>query len=435
MTPNEILIKGIQAGNYKRIDWLRSLFCLVAEGPEDYKKEPYPYRISQQRDGIYYVDPEKDLTLSKVTVKDPTRELLTAKDTITLQPKDLPNVTKVIETYVGNVILNAITLVYAFEDLIPFQEGIVSISKIESLILSKLSDLPEEGKPRKPDVIYMDSYLKYTEAMIYFMEICDIFVPATTEKTMLPPPGVIKLREELLEKNKDRLDDPAVLAQIDKELVAYDTEWLKDDDDAQGILLAKKLRNEVRRKRFLTVGGQSGFGDGVTVENVPKSLSEGIDVDKLPVSNSSSRAGSFNRGHQTMNGGAQFKKLIRAASNSTISVDDCGSKIGKPVFVTPDKQKGLIGSYVITPTGVEEITEESIKQYYGKQVMIRSPQYCKAEKTDYCKVCVGKKLSLHPTAIAVAVSDIGSLFLILFLKKMHVSGLTTTKMNFKEVIK
>ncbi len=43
-------------------------------------------------------------------------------------------------------------------------------------------------------------------------------------------------------------------------------------------------------------------------------FSEGTDIDKMPVLFSGSRAGSFNRGHQTMMGGAKFKELIRAAS-------------------------------------------------------------------------------------------------------------------------
>ena len=435
MNKNDAFVKAIQAGNYKKITWIRSCLCLIAEGPDDYKEEPYAYRIVQLRDGIYTVDPEKNLELTKITDADPSQPFLTLKTKITLKKGDLPNVTKDITTTVGNVLINAICLIYPFHDTIPFQEGVLKVKSLEAKILEKLEDNPAKPEDKKPGIIYVNDYLKFTEAMIFIRELSELAIPSSSEKTMTGPPGVEALRDKLLLQHKDRLTDPAVLAEINKQLQAFDADYLKGDDTAEGFLLKSSLKGEVRRKLFLTVGAQAGFGSGVEVENVANSLAEGINVDSVPVLNSSSRAGSYNRGHQTMLGGAQFKKLIRAAANATVTEDDCKTKIGKLLSLNQDNIKDYYGFAIITPTGHEILTEDNQSKYLNKTIMVRSPMYCKTSKSDYCKVCVGPKLALHPTAVAVAVSDVGSAFLSLFLKKMHVTGLTTALLDVESSIK
>lgn len=422
-------LHAIRSGAYKRVDWIRAAFCLIQEAPEAYKEDPYPYRIVQQTNGVFFINPEKEYNLEKIDDATVGQELLKPGMRISLSKDSLENVGKDLETTVGNVLLNAIVLIYPFGKLFPFQEGKVNVKQIEKLILAKLEDDPKDPTERKPGHLYVQDYLKYTEAMGLIREIVDIFVPGASKGSMTPPPGVVEYRNKLLKENADRLSDPAVVADIDAKLVEYDKAYLKDDDDAQGFMLSPKMQKEVRRKLFLTVGGQSGMSDGVETTLVPNSLSEGNDVSLLPVLNSTARAGSYNRGHQTMNGGAQFKRTLRAASNSSVTVHDCGTKVGKPIIIPANDKDAYLGFSVITPKGTVELTEENISQYLNQVVQLRSPQYCKAEKTDYCQVCSGKRLSLHPTAVAVAVSDIGSTFLYLFLKKMHVSGMDNVKLD------
>lgn len=426
----DYFLAAIKDKAYTRTDWIRSVFCIVQEDPEAYKKDPYAYRLIQRRDGYFFLDPNNNLEPTKLTDADITKELLSPADVLDVPLGILPNTPKAIKTTtIGNVLFNAIVVAHPFKDKIDFLEGQISIKKLDAIIADRLVDDLPEGTipPADTKDIYVHEYLKYTTSIRLINEIADFFVPAASEKTMTPPPGIKEYRKKLVEENKDRLNDPAVLAEIDAKLQEYDRAYYQDDDDAMGFVPTQK--SEVRRKLFLTVGAQAGFGDGIKVEHVEKSLSEGTDIDKMPVLFSGSRAGSFNRGHQTMMGGAKFKELIRAASNSKILDEDCGTNIGAMTLITKDNAKLFLKRYYLENGKTVHITEENIDSLIGKTINLRSPRYCKAEHTDYCRYCVGDDLALQPKAVATAVADIGSAFLTLFLKKMHVSGLATAKLD------
>ena len=428
MTLTELLIAGIKRENHYDIDWIRSLFCVT----EPKYTTPYPYHVVQRIDGIYYAEPDNPEQYTKVESN--KGELLLAKTPITLQAGDLPNVTKPIKTVVGNVLVNAILVCYPFGNKLPFLEGVLNnTSRLENLILSKLEDNPKDPSLRKPDEIYVDEFVKLSEAINYLTELADVFVAAASPKQLVPPPGIIEYRNKLLKENKDRLDDPAVLAEIDKKLVEYDTKFLADDEIAEAFL-TKRARSEGRRKMFLMVGSQTGFKDGVKVENVPFSLNERPTVDSLAAVRSAARVGSFSRGYETMKGGAKFKELLRAATNAKVEDTDCGTKLGVTTILTEDNYKSYLDFYFQTPKGPVQLTEQNYKEFLNKPTIRRSTQFCQTEATDYCKYCVGARLSLHPNAIPVAVSDIGSVFLTLSLKKMHVSGRTNVSLDLDEAI-
>lgn len=432
MNKLDVFLAGIRNKNYERLDWIRTLLCLVAEPEGKWKTESYPYRIVQQRDGYYYVDPTTNelVLIRDANVSEP---LLKPSDVLTINTGYLPNVKQDTLTTVGNVLLNAISLCYAFGGKIEFMTGVMDIKKIEKEIVKRMIDDPphltQEQKAANLKDIYVSEYIRYTEAMLLVRALSDIVIPTASRKLLTPPPNVQQLRNKLIEENKDRMTDPAVIANIDKKLVEYDTQYLADDDAAQGFLLKGKYRNEVRRKLFLTVGAQAGFSDGVEVAHTAKSLSEGMDIKSFAVANSSMRKGSYSRGHETMLGGAKFKELLRAATNSQISMDDCKTTVGLPTNITKENSATYIGYYFIVDGKSVKITEENHANYVGRRVQVRSTMYCKASSTDYCKCCIGDKLALHPNALAVAVSDVGSLFLSMFLAKMHVSGQQTAKLD------
>jgi hypothetical protein len=246
-------------------------------------------------------------------------------------------------------------------------------------------------------------------------------------------PEIYKLRAKLLEENKDRLHDPAVIAKIDAELVKADKEWIKGDP-AENFLLGGKAFNVVRRKLYLQMGAEMGLEEGTDVVNIPTSLSEGWDITKFPAMNNSLRAGSFNRGAQTMLGGESVKWLLRASSNMTVAKDDCGSKLGVELVVKEEDKNNWVGFSVVGTQAPIKITEENFGQYLGKTVLKRSPMYCKLDKTDYCAVCVGDRLAANPTALSSAISEYGSAFLSLFMAAAHGKALLLAHMDFRKAI-
>ena len=148
-----------------------------------------------------------------------------------------------------------------------------------------------------------------------------------------------------------------------------------------------------------------------------------------------SRAGSYSRGAETMLGGEQVKWLLRTSSNMRITQKDCGSRLGYRMQVTPTTIKQLVGFSIVTQEGYETITSQSqAESYLGQYVTRRTPMYCKLSKTDYCEICCGMNLSANPTALSMAVSEYGSVFMTIMMKKMHVSDLSVQKAVIKEII-
>lgn len=441
MNKRDFFVAACQAEEYRREAWVVSAFSLIQEGPDDWKKNPYPYRIVQTPAGHFFVNPEKIEELLPIEGTNPKEPPFRALEGIILTEKDIPNVKGTVKTVYGNLLVNWMISVGAMSGKIPFQTGQLNPSSLEELILPRLVDDPKEGQTPKTltaatglveEPIYIFEYLRFCDAMFNLPTYMQLFVPAASEKALTAPKGIKEFKAKLLKENEGHLDDPATIARIDKALIDYDTEYLKGDE-SEGFL-SSKARRTVRRKLFLMGGAEAGFGDGLKVDLLTNSLDEGWDVEKFPVMNNTLREGSFNRGYETQLGGESVKWLLRASSNIMVTQKDCGSNLGIRVMLTADNQKKYYGFYVVTPKGPERLDENSIVQYIGKVVMIRSPMFCKLDKTDFCACCVGDRLSVSPTALSSAISDYGSKFLYIFMQKMHGTNLVLAKLNLATAI-
>jgi hypothetical protein len=351
----------------------------------------------------------------------------------------IENLTTEAETSYGNILANCILLVYPFGNKIPFILGRMKPEALENIILPLLVDDPADGQPTNtatsinPKLIYVSEYLKFTNAMTYITGFANLWVTGGTAKTLLPPPGLAEFKASLFKKYgidpSDTNFDPATIAAIAAELKAFDQEWLKGDD-ALNFLIGSKV-DVTRAKKFLMVGAEAGLGDGNNMELVPKSLAEGWDVDKMPAMINNLRAGSFNRGAETMKGGESVKWLQRASSNINIKPGDCGTKLGKKIKLTPDMMQKYLNFSVIVDGATVRLTEDVIKQYAGKDVLARSPMYCILPHTDYCAACVGPRLEENPTGSSSAISDFGSTIMLMFMKANHGKALLLKKYDFK----
>jgi hypothetical protein len=433
MLKNDYFLLAMKAKLYEKRAFIISLFSLVREDFSKWKDDPFPYRAVQTPTGNFFVDPiSKELILIEDA---PAGEpILRFKSPVELKAGDIPNLKNDVTTTIGNILFNYCCLVNAFNDKINYIEGRVNVSKIENEIAKRLEDTPESGVTRDPKYIYVDEYIKFANSLMYITNFTQLCVWCSTEKTMTPPPGLKELKESLLEKYKDNLTDPTVIAMIDAELVKYDNDYLKGDP-GQNFLLNGGKALKARKRLYLMYGAEAGFQQKVGVDLIKKSLVDGWEVDKFPIMMDALRAGSFNRGAETQLGGESVKWLLRASSNFNITSEDCGTKIGKKFTVTPDNFKSLIGFNIVTEDGSKEITEtEESGKYLGKTLMVRSPMYCKLDRTDFCSKCLGKKLSLNPTGLSIAVSNYGSQFMNIFLKKMHASTLSLAKLDYKTIL-
>ena len=77
---------------------------------------------------------------------------------------------------------------------------------------------------------------------------------------IVPPKGLDALRNKLIKENKDKLDDPTVIADIENQLIAYYKEYLKGDL-SEGFYLKDKGINVSLKRTQMLFGGEPQLED------------------------------------------------------------------------------------------------------------------------------------------------------------------------------
>lgn len=438
MNKREFFINAMQAGRFSDKRWVFAAFSVLrpnSHGFEGMKPWDILYIDPEQHESssLVFIDGDGNIvTLSDYAFddKDPTPPYR-FKDKVTLTSEDMPNLKqgKITTTY-GNILANWLLCVYPFGDKIEYFEGKFGIKKVEKEIEKLLTDEPKEGESRDPSKIYIDEYTRFRRAASLIDGLTQLAVPSATAKSMTRSPDTEKFRDELLKKYEGQLHDPAVGAKIDKAMVDFDRAWM-EGDDAMGFYIKDKSFNIVRKKTHSLMGHESAFNDTGEGEMISRSLSEGIDVDKLPAMINSLREGSYDRGTSTALGGEAVKFILRVMQNSTVEEPDCKSKLTMPMSITDDKKETFVGNYIIEGGTLKELTNENINSYVGKVVAMRSPLFCRTANAGFCATCIGRRYGEHSNSLPTAASNVGSTFLNTFLALMHGVELKTSKLDWK----
>jgi hypothetical protein len=456
MTILDYFLHGLQNNLHLRKEWVVSLFA-VTELPKNPNELKYDYQLLNIDGNYSYIDP----TTNELFVFDSapvTEPLLSHKTTVDIKSGDLPNVSSDLTTTIGNLLFNALVLVYPFKDKIPYINKQASIRAIEKIISNRLIDDPDTSDvPTNIDIgmqnlldstteptgvntdpttspITVSEYKTFAEAALALAGYATLFVPAATKRTLVPAPGYEELKKQLFAKYKDRLNDATVIAEIEQQLFLLDDKWIKEDPDF-GFVRSNKTMRVARKKMFYMQGIETGFAEDGDFTLIPTSLNEGWDITKLPAMVNSLRDGSFNRGAQTALGGEKTKTIFRVMTGAVIDTEDCGSKLGITKIVSKDTSNVYLGSTAILPDGSQTvINEATMTPYLGQSILIRSPLYCLSGHNNYCAKCVGEFIRGHENSLGVIAAACGSQLLLLFMKKMHGTILSTVKYDvFKEL--
>lgn len=440
MLKRDYFIAAMHSGQYRFKNWVISIFSPMQESQDNWMDDAKQHQIVSKDNKIFFVDTTRETGPNLVEIEDAeiNQPLFYPKDKLTITDADnIENLNigpgKSIETTYGRLLANYILLIYPFGKKIGYINNKFSAGQIEEIIAKRLRDTADREKDNNNEsFIYVDEYLKFADAAMSLTGFTQVTVPASTEKTITPPPGIKEYRAELLEKYKDQLGDPAIIAKIDSLLVQYLKDWLKDDP-GMGFLISNKSFDVVRKELYLMIGANVGMDDSAKFNLVENSLSEGWDPNKFDILNTVSRSGSFSRGAETEKGGVETKWIFRASSNSTVVNGNCGSELGVVVFVNDGEDDKLVGFTAIQDSGEQvKITEENVGQYLGKAVRLRSPMYCHFKKTDYCSICLGDRLTSNPTGLSTALTAYGSTFMDMMMSAMHGTALKTKKLDWKK---
>jgi hypothetical protein len=421
MNKQDYFAAALQAGCHKRLDWAVSAFTVsMGQAPE-----AYAYALCADPLAYYYLDGQGQRV--EIEGAKPNEPLFTYRDEIiTLKAGALPNLKTDVETTYGEWLANKLLISDVFGDKIDYIAARFSIKDIEKKMLENFQNDPPAGEAGKPNTFYVSEYLAFSKAVFFMDGMSQIFTIGVTEKTVLPPPGLKEFREKLIKENEGKLNDAVTISNIEKQIVAFDAEWRKDDPGNR-FLITKKHTDVTRKNTALIYGGvQDASGNANRLTLIPKSLQEGWDMDQFAAMCTTSRLGSYSRGAETMLGGVETKWLLRASSNMNVSTQDCGSKLGIPVLIDEKNKARYAGfTFLVSGKAVAIETAADAGAYLGRVVMVRSPMYCKAGQTDYCHVCVGKRLSATPYALSSAVANFGATFLAISLAAAHGKGIQT----------
>lgn len=422
MKKQDFILQAFQAGAYTNRMWVIKLFSVTNDKREIPVEKMKDWFIKRTTTGVFVKLPEalggQLEPLEGASLTEPIARML---DPIELPAGSFVSVKEKTLSSIGNLLFNCCALMTAFGDKIPYMVGDVKIADVlEPILAKRLEDTPSDpSKPRDHNTIYVDEYLLFCKSFSYLTEFSQLCTWGVTPKAITPPPNNAKVMKELMEKYKDQLDDPEVAARIDAALQANDAEYLKGDP-SMNFLITDKSRKVVRKKMFLAYGSEGGLGTASKPKYVTKSLYEGWDLDNYSGMINALRAGSYDRGAETVLGGEAVKWLLRASSNIQIKDGDCGSRMGLLVEVRKDTIRLLVNSYVITQNGVKLVeSSDEAGSYMGKRLMVRSPMFCSLEKTDFCATCLGVNLSRNKNAATVAVTQEGSIMMLIFMKAMH----------------
>lgn len=390
----------------------------------------YKYRFVSDGKQLYGIESfnrlesETVLSIIPTGIEDIKDRLIAPRTRFTLKPGDIVNypdnkTNKPIVTSFGKFIFNYVMLVDCFKDVIPYINTEISIRKLNSLVGDYLLN----------DKVTTEQCKKMLINLTY-LEIPEYIAPNLTTNALRIPDNIKKLKQELIEKYKDRLkaEDPVAMVDVEQPLIKTDKENMKDDYSSR-YLLSKKQWNIIRKKMMSTAGMSEKFGEPGKFSFVPNSLSEGWTQQTFPQIANDIRMGSHSRSMETAKGGEVSKFILRVLQNVKINIHDCKSTSGERIHLDEENKSTFIGRNVIQKDRLVLLTEDNVNTYMDKDIIIRSPIYCKAPD-GFCYTCVNHIFEqLGQEYIATSIQNFSSAFLTLSLKAVHGKSVETVRVT------
>lgn len=317
----------------------------------------------------------------------------------TLPANTLPNQPKDIETTAGLYVFNMFVIAAAFKHKIPYINHEMKAPDMEKLN-NDLSFLLIQNKIQVKDELEV-----YWNNVTFISYMTEIFMPGIPVDFIEELPEVKKLKKELCEKYKDEIarGDAAFYADnVEKPLLKLAESILKEHPSWDIYGLGKKPTFDNNYKTCFVSNGPiyNSITEGYDI--VTNAFDDGIDKSKYAAYCNQLIYGTYNRAVKTAYGGALSKTIFNSLSGIRMgdAGSDCGTEKTYNFILEKDQKKDYFYTYIRNPFyGKEsnklfpsndkwiELTPEIIDMFIGKEVQMRSPLYCEAER--YCNKCMG----------------------------------------------
>lgn len=263
------------------------------------------------------------------------------------------------------------------------------------------------------DKIEVEDLKQWENLCQWLMPFETILSPQFTEGLITSSKVLNKKREELFKKYKKEIDEGNVdvVSQIEKELIAFAKDYLKDDpsfDTFDSGALADWGNNF--KNMFLMKGAMR---DPDPNAKQAYKIVKGNYIDGIPAEEYSTIAGgtvegAYARGKKTENGGYLEKLFVAAYQHIVLDKPgtDCGTKRHITVTLNSKNVYDYMYSYIIKDNGSLELMDsENYKSYIGKKVKFRFASMCQNEHI--CNKCAGELFyKLDNPRVGVSMSQI-----------------------------
>ncbi len=288
------------------------------------------------------------------------------------------------------------------------------------------------------DRINTEQYKQFIEYVDFIMPWETILAPAQSLRLLSCTKEIDKLKSKLIKENQAAVDagDTAVVEDIEKQLLSFAKEYLKDDPSLDAYLSGAGGTLENNFKNMYIMKGIIRNPDPNAKQEyntATSSFLDGISASEYSLLANSLAGGPYSRAKKTELGG-YWEKLIVAAL-STVVVDEPGSDCGTDKYIetilTDDIIDAFMYSYIIKPNGeLEELTSDNIDKYKNKKVKVRSTLFCKNKNGKVCHHCAGNFFYRRGNKnIGLAASQIATRLKLTSMKAFHNSTVTTAEIQ------
>lgn len=288
--------------------------------------------------------------------------------------------------------------------------------------------------------ISVDDYKKFITVVDFVMPWETILSPAQSERLLSCTKEIDKMKKKLIKENQEAVDkgDPATAEKIEKQLIEFAMEYLKDDPALDSYLSGAggSIGNNFKNSYICKGVVRNPDPDAKQEYNfAASSYIDGINKEEYSLFANSLVGGPYSRSVVTSIGG-YWEKLLVAALN-TVLVDEPGSDCGTDKYIELVLREDLVDafmySYIIKPNGdLEELTGDNIDKYIGKKIKVRSTMYCKQYTKDghVCHHCAGNFFYRRGNNNAgIACSSIATRLKLTSMKRFHDSTVSTVTMR------
>lgn len=341
-----------------------------------------------------------------IDVKPVNNRPLTPQTVVVLEKDALVNIKEKTTTTHGNIILNLVGTV-PFDGKVPFLNGVMTPDTLKDAWLVYIK---AEGITDSTQLLDVVSKVDNLASM-------DLTFIGTAAKREMFSEDKEKtaLRNKLVDKHKDNLQDPLVQSAIATEVGKESTKKIKEMG-ADKFILGGKIAGVVLNKTEGAYGSELSV-DGKPTKYVTSNLEEGMEIDDVPSYVNAARMGSVGRGGLTALGGADVNNSYLATSGNVATPGDCKTKDGVIIDVSELNHQLYVGQLLVG--GKEFLTKADLKALIGKTVTIRVPGHCKFPVNTTCFACGGEELNKFPESIPTKVSLISSASMDAFMQATH----------------